>query len=169
MIMEKDIKKIRLVYFEATDHVNQYTDERKFEVTLHVHPSLTIPNGMSVKNACDVTTYFSIKNELDNELDECEPKCVKLVHEDLKKVGFVENKEDELGYVHSTHRHSIFKKHNLDNVLPEVEGCLDLFFVDGDERLFNKTSLSKRYCPWYNIDIKESDIKKIINNKTNHR
>lgn len=167
--MDKKFKKIRLVYFEATDQVHYYTDERKFEVTMHVYPSLTIPNGMSVEDACNVATYFSMKNELDYELEECEPKCVKLVHEDLKKVGFVENKEDELGYVHSTHRHSIFKRYDLDNILPKAEGCLDLFVVDGNYRLFQKTSLIKRDFPWYNMEIKENEIKKIINNKTNHR
>ena len=163
--MEKKFEKIRLVYFEATDHVNQYTNERKFEVTLYVYPSLIIPNGMSVKDACNVTTYFSMKNELDNDLNECEPKCVKLIHEDLKKIGFVENKEDELGYIHSTKRHLVFKKHNLDHILPEVEGCLDLFVVDCNEKLFNKTSLGKRYCPWYNIDVKESEVRKFIDKK----
>ena len=163
--MENNINKIRLIYAKASKHDNIYTGEKKFEVRLDIHKSLNIPAGISLDDAFALASYLSLKVERENNLEECDPRGVALVSEKLKNYGFTENEDQNIGYHHSTYEYRPFAKYVLSKICPRIDGCLDLFVVDGDIECFEKTSLNDRYVEWFTPSIKEKDISKISSKK----
>ena len=165
--MENNISKIRFIYAKASKHDNLYTYNRdiKFEVRIDIHKSLSIPEGVTLEESCALASYLSLKVERENNFEECDPRTIPLVIEKMKSFGFTENDEKNIGYHHQTSTYSPFKKYNLDTTCPTIDGCLDLFVVDGDVKCFEKTSLNDRYVEWFTPSIKEKDIKKVSSNK----
>ena len=136
---------------------------------MHAYPSLTVPSNMELKDVCNLVSYLSIECEKNSGFFECDPRAVVLVQEELIKRGFIPNKKDKGSYYHSTHRYVPLKKYNLDEALPEIEDCLDLFIVDGNSKLFNKTTLNDRYFDWYNESVSKADVTKFLNRTNNKR
>jgi len=121
---------------------------------------LNIPEGVSVQEACALASFLSLKIERENNLEEGDPRGIKLVVENLKKFGFTPNEESKSGHYHLTYEYSLAKKYNLDEECPELDSCLDLFVVDGDFKMFKKTNLSDRYEEWFTPVIEPKKVSK---------
>ena len=144
--MEKDFTKIRFIYAEATKHTSLIGGEKKFEITLDVNKSLNIPCDMDYEEVYGLIWYLSSKSKRETTINFTDDKeRIRYIIRKLRENGFTENEgEPGVGYHHVTAEYSPFRKYNLDSDCPKIDSCLDLFVVDGDRRLFNKTSLSDR-------------------------
>lgn len=144
--MDRDFNKIRFIYAEATKHASLLGGGTKFEVTLDVHKSLNIPSEMDYEEIYGLIWYLSSKSKREPTINATDDKTrIDYVVSKLKENGFTENEgEQGVGYHHVTASYSPFRKYNLDSDCPKIDSCLDLFVVDGDKKLFNKTSLSDR-------------------------
>lgn len=160
-----NVDKIRLIYVNLTKHYNMYLDDTKFEATLEIGNPFNIPNDMELQKVCDIISFVSLKVEKENNLEQCSKEGFILTNQILKQNVFEEVEGYKSGYAHVTNSYSPFKKINLNNICPEIDSCMDLFVVDGNVKLFNKTSLKDRYVEWFvnkpeTKEIKQTTCKK---------
>lgn len=161
--MSQNIDKIRLIYVNLTKHLNLYTDETKFEATIDTGEAFNIPNNMTLDELCELVSVTMLKVEKEKNLEECSRESFIETNKLLKKHVLKPDLNYKSGYSHVTFRYVPFKKYDLNNCCPEIESCLDLFVVDCDEKLFNKTSLKDRYVEWFVPQKEETNLKN--NNK----
>ena len=119
---------------------------------------------MDIKAACKLISYLSDKIEKENNLEECCWESVARVSHKLKEYGFKKVEGiDPISY-HSTGSYFPFVKEEIPCDKP-IDGCVDLFTINGNPRLFGKTDLKKRYFNWYSKGIKEREINDLLNKK----
>lgn len=160
--MSQNIDKVRLIYVNLTKHLNVYTDETKLEATIGTGEVFNIPNDVTLDKLCELVSITMLKVEKEKNLEECSRESFLATNRLLKERYLKVVEGYKSGCHHTTYNYVPFKKYNLDNLCPEIDSCLDLFVVDCDERLFNKTSLKDRYIEWFNEKPKEVNLK---NNK----
>lgn len=160
--MQTNNNRIRLiyVYFEA---FNRYGTGQKFiGKTYGVSSPFTLPQGMTMDEACKVISFLSKKVETENDIEPASESSVAKVSEILEDYGFDRNEGHTHGHFHAVQEcHPIGVK--ITDDLNHIEGVVDLFTVDGDFKLFKQSSLYNRYFDWFSEDVTKREVKKIFN------
>lgn len=150
---------VRLVYVS----MGRFQNGHKIGITYRTSSVIAMPKNFDIEKVGKLLSYLSDKVERENKL---EPGCwesIVLVSHELKKYGFTKVEGYDPINIHQTNVYEPFHEIDIING-EEVEGCVDLFTVDCDMRLFNKTILSERYFDWYTEAVTENEIKQILNN-----
>lgn len=159
------IDKIRLIYIRM-EKFNKGGDplESRIGQTLGVSSPFVLPKGVSLNNACKLVSYLSKKVEEENQLEPASEASVALVSNLLGEYGFSKVEGYNHGHIHVVSYLHIAKKIEVDHC-EVVEGCADLFTVDGSFKLFKKSNLYKRYFNWFDEKTKKEEIDKIFSKK----
>ena len=165
VILMGNVDKIRLIHVNLTKHFNVYLGETKFEATLEIGNPFHIPNDMELQKVCDIISFVFLKVEKDNNLEKCSKEGFILANQILKESLFEKVEGYKSGYAHVTSSYNLLKKLNLDNMCPAIDSCIDLFVMDGDAKLFGKTSLKDRYVEWFVKNPETKEIKQSVSKK----
>jgi len=159
-VYDNNFRKIRLVYV-AIEKFDSYIGEKKIGKTYNASSVFAIPDHLDVEKTCKLVSYLSDKIERIHKLEPCSSQSVARVSEELSKYGFKKVEGyDPIGY-HATSIYMPIIKLDIGHG-KEIEGCVDLFTINGDPRLFRRCNLKNRYFDWYTENIKENEILKII-------
>lgn len=161
----KDVNKIRL-YYIALEKFQRTGDilTTRIGQTFGISSPFKIPEGMSLKDACKVISFLSVKIEKEYNLEPASEKSVAAVSKILESFGF----EKIDGYDHG-HIHTVltldnpFKriKTTVEQCCGKIDGVADLFTINADFKLFQRTDLYDRYFEWFTYNRYADEIKEI--------
>ena len=156
----KKFPRIRLMYVRL-EKFNRTGDGNKVGASFGVSSPFIIPKGMKIEDACKIISYLSLKVERENNIEPASEDSVALVSKLLEDYYFDKCE----GKSKPGHYHSVSEYHPLSKVRTifdeQIEGVTDLMTIDGDDKLFKKSVLSKRYFDWFSENVSEEEIKDI--------
>ncbi len=117
-------------------NIFSYYDNDFSEMHDYILPKFCLPDGMSYADAFKVLSFLSEYVERKHNLPECCSTTIKEVQKLLPQFGFV----------------------IVDD--PNVE-CTDLFTVNGNYHLFNRTAYAKEYFDWFTKNVSWQQVQEI--------
>lgn len=157
----EDLRQIRLIYVGFEKFTRYGTNDTMLGKTYGVSSPFTLPEGMTIEQACKVISYLSEKVENENNIGPASEKSVAKVSGILTDYGFVKNEGFPHGYFH------IVQEYPEDGKIigeQPINGVIDLFTVGGDFELFKKSNLYDRYFDWFADGVTKKEIKEILGN-----
>lgn len=135
--------------------------------TFGISSPFKIPEGMSMKDACKVISYLSVMVENKYNIEPATEKSVTMVSKILADYGF----EEICGYG-QTHIHTVLALDypfsriptKIEQSCSKIDGVADLFTINADFKLFEKTDLHNRYFEWFTDGVTKQDVEKIYKN-----
>ncbi len=164
----KDINHIRL-YYISLEKFQRSGDilTTRIGQTFGISSPFKIPEGMSMEDACKVVSYLSLMVEKKYNIEPATEKSVAMVSKILTNYGF----ERIDGYNHG-HIHAVLALDNpfkrittkVEQCCGEIDGVADLFTIDANFKLFQKTDLYDRYFEWFTEGVTMQDVENIYKN-----
>jgi len=153
--------KIRMVYvsYESYYQNGDLSTPKRFGHTCYQSKQFRIPDGMTPEEACRVISCLSDCIEKENHLHEGSLKSVKMTADILPNYGFEAVENSNCKDSHGTGLLIPFAK--LGCFCEPVEEVTDLITYGGEERLFRRSEIKKRYFEWYTADVTKEDVEQI--------
>lgn len=163
----KKIPALRLYYVALEKFTSYGTNETKIGQTYGISSPFRLPHNMSMEDACKVVSYLSDKVENENDLEPACEKSVMMVSNILENYGFSKVEDVEKGHCHGVAVSEYTSFHKIQPILPmckKMDGVVDLFTVNGDQKLFKKFEMNSRYFEWYTEGVTKDEIDDIYQN-----
>lgn len=152
------IPKLRLFYVA----MGTFHDGTKIGQTYGISSPYCLPHNMPYEDAFKVVSYLSEKIEREYNLEPgCEESVARVSHL-LCDYGFSKVESYEKGHFHITGEYDPFRRTPV--ALPianKINGVIDLFTVCGNQKLFKKSELGKRYVNWFTPNVSQEKIERI--------
>lgn len=115
-----------------------------------------IPEGMDPEEAFKVISCLIDCVEGENKLEENYFKIIQKTSELLPSYGFKEVEGTEARYSHSTG--TLLPLAKLSCLCEFVPGVADLIIYGGEEKLFRRSEIRKRYFEWYTPNVTKEEV-----------
>ncbi len=159
--------KIRLCYVDV-DLLNMYGFEKPvLEINYAATCVYKLPDGMTIEDANRVVSYVTRLNNSKYSIVPSTESSMQFAGASLQEFGFKKESKHEADYNHA----HVFCEYdselpdftiNTNNVVKtDIEGVVDLMTIGGNQFLFMHSDLAPKAYPWFRMDSKFEDVKKI--------
>ena len=152
-------KAIRLVFVDIDYYTSKQLKASYLDQNYFISNPYSLPDGMSLEDACKVVSFISETTEREDELQPASQASVSLTSAQLENYGFKKQPTKQEGYRHSRRICDGLPK-SIRSCCKPVPNVVDLYTVAKMQN-FKKTNLSDRYFEWFTPNVSNEEIVQI--------